>query len=438
MRKLGAVALVAGLLLLATGCMYTTNAARNYANQPQPVPWWCGPDGGVDLNATDCQFLSLQLDSALAFAHAHPHASDAVDAGAFSAPYESGTGARFQIREPTPTFDAAEPHAVLYDGTDDDAQIVGLEWNVTGASAPEGFVGPNDSWVEDESVWTVRAWIVRPFENQPDVFATTHPCLVGTEATYDLGATCYLDSHPAPLEILVTNDDGYENAGIAAVVYALIGLPHVNVTVVAPLENQSGTGDQTSPEPPDAIDVEIVRPSHSPPTSPPTYPATAVDGFPADSVLHALNEMGLNPDLVVSGINDGQNTGPFVDISGTVGAARTAARKGIPALASSQGFGRTTPTVIPPDFPTGASAVLAWVEDFRLGRAGEPYQTVANLNIPTCYSGAVRGTIEVPVAADFSSGPFNPSNCESTATGFVDDVGGFANGFITLSDAELN
>jgi 5'-nucleotidase len=142
--------------------------------------------------------------------------------------------------------------------------------------------------------------------------------------------------------------------------------------------------------------------------------------------------LGENPDLVVSGINEGQNIGPLVDVSGTVGAARTAARSGIPALASSQGFGS------PPDYESGATAVLAWVEDFRLGRAGPPYQEVANLNIPTCTAGAIRGTAELPVATALNGRPINPSNCSSTVTVFADDVDGFINGYITLSDADLN
>ena len=54
------------------------------------------------------------------------------------------------------------------------------------------------------------------------------------------------------------------------------------------------------------------------------------------------------PDVVLSGINQGQNLGALSDVSGTVGAARTAARHGIPALAVSQGTGN------PPDYAAGA------------------------------------------------------------------------------------
>ena len=53
----------------------------------------------------------------------------------------------------------------------------------------------------------------------------------------------------------------------------------------------------------------------------------------------ALQELGLEPDVVVSGVNAGQNIGTLIDLSGTVGAAATAARQGVPAVAVSQGIG---------------------------------------------------------------------------------------------------
>src|SRR4051812_35397230 len=132
-----------------------------------------------------------------------------------------------------------------------------------------------------------------------------------------------------PLRILVTNDDGYAAPGIDAVVEALRTLSNVQVTVVAPLTNQSGSGDKFSTTP--------LTASHA--TTHHGYPAIAVNGFPADSVLLAVKELLKEPpDIVVSGINQGQNIGELIDISGTVGAARTAARLGIPSIAVSQGI----------------------------------------------------------------------------------------------------
>ena len=144
--------------------------------------------------------------------------------------------------------------------------------------------------------------------------------LVATAALVPLAAPPASAAAPKKLTILVTNDDGVSAPGIDALVTALRKLPNVKVTVVAPLSNQSGTGDKTteggSPEAADTATASGTK-------------ARAVDGFPADSVLRALED-GVKPKLVVSGINQGQNLGPVVNASGTVGAAKTAVRNGIP------------------------------------------------------------------------------------------------------------
>ena len=141
------------------------------------------------------------------------------------------------------------------------------------------------------------------------------------------------------LQVLITNDDGVSAEGIDALVEAVRKLPRVKVTVVAPATNQSGTSDKTTPGtlvPEPTLTIS-------------GYPALAVPGFPADSVIAALAGADpTKPDVVLSGINQGQNLGALSDVSGTVGAARTAARHGIPALAVSQGTGS------PPDYAAGA------------------------------------------------------------------------------------
>lgn len=427
MRTARFAAVMTALVVLTAGCLFFPAAVRNASFQPQPVPWWCTSESGTDLSVEDCKALSVELDVALEVAHTYPLGGHALAAGATTiTPYVAGVGAGFAFRGPTGGFNAAAPDTILYDFVGELAQVVALEWNVTGAEAPAGFTGSNDVWTDSGGgVWTLRTWIVRPFENQANVFETTHPCLGATAAVYDVDAACYLETHPQPLEVLVTNDDGYSAEGIDAVVEALREIPGVNVTVVAPATNQSGTGDNTTPGGVTAFDAQTAS----------GYPAVAVDGFPADSVLHALRVLGHNPDLIVSGINHGQNIGaPIVDISGTVGAARVAGRSGIPSIAASQGLGS------PPDFPAGVEAVLDWVEDFRLGRSGPPYEEVASINIPTCTEGSIRGTVLLPVAEAFDGRPFNPSDCTSTVTpdALADDIDGFIHGFITISDAGLN
>ena len=107
----------------------------------------------------------------------------------------------------------------------------------------------------------------------------------------------------------------------------------------------------------------------------------------------AFDELGLTPDLVVSGINEGQNLGPVVDLSGTVGAARAGVRKGVPALAVSQGIGQDL------DYEVAAGLVVDWIEEnLDALRAGEvPTDIVANLNVPTCDTGELRGQLDVGV-----------------------------------------
>jgi 5'-nucleotidase len=421
-RLSATLALTACVILLTGGCLFFPYSVRNEAAQPQALPWWCTSAVNGDLAAGDCRDLSAQLDVVLTRAYAHWHASDAIADGATGTPYAAGRGAAFTTTSPTASFNPNAPDTYLYDGTDPTAQLVGIEWNVAGAGAPAGFSGANDVWSETSSgVWTLRAWIVRPFENQVDVFATTHPCLTDGAATRSTTAACYTQTHPRALEIVVTNDDGYRAPGIDQVVQGLIAVPGVHVTVVAPATNQSGVGDRTTPGGVTAFAA----------TTASGYPATAVQGTPADSVVYALNTMHLNPDLVVSGINLGQNLSFAIPLSGTVGAARTAARNGIPALAASQG-GFTSP-----DYPAGTTAVLHWLDEFRLGRTGAPAQVVSNLNVPTCTSGAIRGTLVLPASGALNGRPYDPSDCTSTATTFADDLDGFLAGYITLSDVGL-
>lgn len=246
-----------------------------------------------------------------------------------------------------------------------------------------------------------------------------------TAATVASSATTAADATTTtaaadPLTILVTNDDGVGAPGIDAVVQALVELPDTEVIVVAPAENNSGTGGSTTDG---AVETSET-------TTASGYPAVAVEGFPADSVNWALDGgIDVVPDLVVSGINEGQNIGPLVEVSGTVGAARAAFARGIPALAASQGLGD------PVDFPAGVDQVVAWVSEHRAELAGgdaEPF--VVSINIPSCPTGAVRGVVEVPVAADVGGRNATEVDCTSTATDPVDDIDGFITGWATLSD----
>ena len=219
------------------------------------------------------------------------------------------------------------------------------------------------------------------------------------------------------LTILVSNDDGYAAEGIDAVVEGLSKLPDVDVEVVAPATNQSGTGGKTTPGTLTATKV----------TTKSGHAATAVKGFPADSVNYAFDTLKLKPQLVVTGINQGQNLGPVADLSGTVGAARAGVAHGVPALASSQGLGKTF------DYPTGTEYVTKWVEDNRDALVGGSAKLqVNNMNIPSCDAGTVHGLKEVPSGTD-GANAIKPQDCTSTAAPQDNDVSAFNLGWATLS-----
>ncbi|MFD9302004.1 5'/3'-nucleotidase SurE [Streptomyces sp. NPDC060048] len=133
-----------------------------------------------------------------------------------------------------------------------------------------------------------------------------------------------------PLRILLTNDDGYNAPGIRIAFERLTAAGH-DVTIVAPLTNQSGTGTKMMSAP--SVTVRHPEPK-----------VWAVDGTPGDSVAFGLSEVfeGRAPDLVVSGTNFGPNVAGLATHSGTVGGAVTALEAGVPAIALSTG-GVTAP-----------------------------------------------------------------------------------------------
>ncbi|MEN8651315.1 5'/3'-nucleotidase SurE [Streptomyces sp. 21So2-11] len=128
-----------------------------------------------------------------------------------------------------------------------------------------------------------------------------------------------------PLRILLTNDDGYSAPGIRTAFQRLTAAGH-DVTIVAPLTNQSGTGTKILSGP--SVTVKHLEPK-----------VWAVDGTPGDSVLFGLSEVfeGRAPDLVVSGTNFGPNVASLANHSGTVGGAVAALESGVPAIALSTG-----------------------------------------------------------------------------------------------------
>ena len=129
-------------------------------------------------------------------------------------------------------------------------------------------------------------------------------------------------------QILLTNDDGISSPGLWAAAKALSALGYV--TVAAPREQHSGAGRSV----PSWSDGEI-KPTKLM-IGDAEWTCYAMGGSPAQSAqMGILQVLKRKPDLVVSGINYGENPATDVTLSGTVGAALEAAASGIPALAVS-------------------------------------------------------------------------------------------------------
>jgi 5'-nucleotidase len=224
---------------------------------------------------------------------------------------------------------------------------------------------------------------------------------------------------PATITVLVTNDDGVSAPGIDALVQALRTSKNTKVVVVAPATNQTSTGGATTPG--------------TLPTAPATtasgYAATAVQGYPADTVTAALDQLGVKPNVVMSGINAGQSYGPITALSGTIGAARMAARRGIPAVAFSQQAGGA------PQYDATGKLAVAWLAQHRAALAKKPKTaptTIESYNVPNCPSGKSRGVLKVATAASL---PATPATVDCTATGPkpTTDFEAFNEGYAGLS-----
>jgi 5'-nucleotidase len=174
------------------------------------------------------------------------------------------------------------------------------------------------------------------------------------------------------MRILVTNDDGIAAEGLHVLAATIAAAGH-DVVIVAPSTDHSGVGAALglihSDQHLDATPVDVPGCAG--------IPAYSLDGPPAMcTVAGRLGAFGPPPELVVSGINAGLNTGRSILHSGTVGAALTAQNFGCSGLAVSAA----------PD----ADGAWFWqtaadVAVEMIGRLLEaPPRTVLNLNVPGC------------------------------------------------------
>lgn len=199
------------------------------------------------------------------------------------------------------------------------------------------------------------------------------------------------------MRALITNDDGIQSEGLRCLALAAreAGLDAV---VAAPSWDSSGaSASLTAVEQDGRLLLDERRLEGLDGT-----PAFAVEAAPAFIVRAALNgAFGPNPDLVLSGVNLGPNTGHAVLHSGTVGAALTASIHGRPAAAFSIGTGSTV------HWDTAAavaSSVIGWM------MAARP-SAVLNVNVPNLPEPSLRGFEPARLA------PFGAVHTHVTETG---------------------
>jgi 5'/3'-nucleotidase len=181
--------------------------------------------------------------------------------------------------------------------------------------------------------------------------------------------------------VLLTNDDGIEAKGLQAMRLALLELENIDVRVIAPDSNRSGTARSITTRSP--LWVEEVRFDDG-------GTGFATEGTPVDCVRFAdLGLLGERPDLIVSGINHGSNLGDDVTYSGTVAAALEGIVLGIPAMAiSQQSEAREMGFRFAREFDFTVSAAIGREVVRRMVERPLPPGTLLNVNCP---AGEPRG-----------------------------------------------
>jgi len=186
------------------------------------------------------------------------------------------------------------------------------------------------------------------------------------------------------MRILITNDDGINAPGLEVleeIAHEIAG-PEGEVWTVAPAFEQSGVGHCISYTHP----MMIAKLGHR---------RYAAEGSPADCVLAGLYDVlqGARPDLVLSGVNRGNNAAENVLYSGTIGGAMEAALQGLPAIALSQFLGPET-AELDDMFEAARShgtAIVRALLDHAIWDQAD-YRLFYNVNFPPVPAAKVRGT----------------------------------------------
>jgi 5'-nucleotidase len=230
------------------------------------------------------------------------------------------------------------------------------------------------------------------------------------------------------VRILVSNDDGIAAPGLHALASAL--RKHGEVSICAPEGPRSGASSALTLYTP----LMVTTVSEN---------CWSVSGNPADAVKLALNELlSTKPDIIVSGINNGLNTGANVLYSGTVAAALEGAQAGITSFAVSRKFSHDD------DFRLEAKLAADLI--VRMARRHPRTSTVFNINIPHVKPRGVQVTpIEPASYVDKYDRRADPRGRvyywlrgtpprSLKRNGHATDNGAIAKGFITITPLRRN
>lgn len=173
------------------------------------------------------------------------------------------------------------------------------------------------------------------------------------------------------MNILISNDDGYQAPGILVLADALRSLGRV--VIVAPDRNRSGTSSA----------LTLTAPINAKKYAENVY---AIEGTPADCVNVALGGLiSFTPDIVVSGINDGPNLADDTLYSGTVAAAIEGRHLGLPAIAISMGSFHAK------HYRTAGAMAAMLVK--TLMQSPLPQDTILNVNVPDLPLNMLKGIV---------------------------------------------
>jgi 5'-nucleotidase len=185
------------------------------------------------------------------------------------------------------------------------------------------------------------------------------------------------------MNILLSNDDGYQAEGIICLYQSLSEI--ADVTVVAPDRNRSGASNSLT------LDNPIRAHEHK-------NGFTSVDGTPTDCVHLAITGLLENePDMVIAGINAGSNMGDDVIYSGTVAAAVEGRFLGLPAIAVSL-VGESLQHYV-----TAARVIKSMVEKLQLDPL--PKDTILNVNVPDVPWQDIKGILGTRLGSRHRSEP---------------------------------